>query len=107
MTELAQQQESDGLNESVRSRISGVLAQFPHVTRAVLYGSRALGRYRMGSDIDLVLMGEIDTTQLNRIATALDDLLLPWEIDLSYHAAIENTDLLDHIDRAGVEFYSR
>jgi predicted nucleotidyltransferase len=47
-----------GLSEGTLARIRGVLASHAEVERAVLYGSRAQGNYRDGSDIDLCLMGE-------------------------------------------------
>ncbi len=72
-----------------------------------LYGSRALGSYREGSDIDLTLLGEIDLTTLNHISLKLDDLLLPYEIDLSVFDEIENAELREHIQRVGKVFYQR
>jgi predicted nucleotidyltransferase len=49
-------------------RIQGVLEQFPEVEKALLYGSRAKGTYRPGSDIDLTLCGSgLGLTQLARI----------------------------------------
>jgi predicted nucleotidyltransferase len=56
----------------------------------VLYGSRAKGNYRRGSDIDLTLWGEISFPALLNLHTALDDLLLPWMIDLSIYDRLEN-----------------
>ncbi|GAL00503.1 type I restriction-modification system specificity subunit S [Nonlabens ulvanivorans] len=59
------------------------------------------------SDIDLTLVGNTLTlAQLYAIETALDDLLLPYKIDLSIFHKIENNDLIDHIERVGVEFYN-
>ena len=42
----------------VAERIRAVLVRHPSVTRAVLFGSRAKGNFREGSDIDLALEGE-------------------------------------------------
>lgn len=67
--------------------IQMVLATYPEVEAVILYGSRALGRHRIDAD--------------------LDDLLLPWVIDLSALAAISHPALLDHIQRAGVLLYRR
>lgn len=67
-----------------------------------------MGNYRNGSDIDLVLEGtEINLSLLSRIETELDDLLLPYKIDLAIHHKIENPELLEHIQRVGVCFYER
>jgi predicted nucleotidyltransferase len=97
-----------GLPESAVARIGQVLAAHPAVERAVLYGSRAKGTHRPGSDIDLTLFGESLTARdLGGIADALDELLLPYTIDLSLYAALDHPGLRDHIDRVGVVFYER
>jgi predicted nucleotidyltransferase len=97
---------SDGLSPDQRRAIQSVLARYPQVTAAVLYGSRAMGRQRPGSDIDLTLQGEIDLFTLNEISNALDDLLLPFTIDLSAWNDIDNQELKDHIRRVGKTFWS-
>jgi predicted nucleotidyltransferase len=96
---------SDGLTDQQRLSIQQVFQSFPQVEQALLYGSRAMGRYRAGSDIDLTLRGEIDLSLLNKISLSLDDLLLPYEIDLSVLLQIDNPDLRDHIQRKGIVFY--
>lgn len=98
---------NDGLTDLQRLSICKVLQNFPQVEQALLYGSRAMGRYRPGSDIDLTLTGDIDLTSLNKISTLLDDLLLPYDIDLSVFGQIDNSDLCDHIKRKGVVFFER
>jgi predicted nucleotidyltransferase len=76
------------------------------VKQAILYGSRAKGNYRHGSDIDWCLVGETLTlTQLLKIENEMDDLLLPYKIDLSRLHALDNPELMEHIQRVGVVFY--
>lgn len=95
-----------GLKPDTIARINGVLAAHPEIEQAMLYGSRAKGNYRAGSDIDLCLEGDALTlTQLLEIENELDDLLLPYKIDLSLHHALDNPELIDHIRRVGVVFY--
>ena len=97
-----------GLPDDKRRKIAGVLAEFPQVEAAILYGSRAKGTHRRGSDIDLTLVGEgLDTSLLNAIAVRLDDLLLPEFIDLSSYAHLDNPGLRAHIGRVGREVYRR
>jgi predicted nucleotidyltransferase len=97
---------SFGLKETTIEKIQGVLARYPEIEKAVLYGSRAKGNYRNGSDIDLTLMGDgLTHNQLLRIEMEIDDLLLPYKMDLSLYRQIENSDLLKHIDRVGITFY--
>ena len=44
-----------GLKDITIQKIQQVLAAFPQVEEAILYGSRAKGNYKDGSDIDLTL----------------------------------------------------
>ena len=97
-----------GLPESAIQAIQQVLAAHPEVEQAIVYGSRAMGRQRPASDIDLTLIGPaISAASLARIDADLDDLLLPWMIDLSCLASIHHPALLAHIERAGLELYRR
>ena len=78
------------------------------VQRVVLYGSRALGRYRSGSDVDLCLTAPTMTLgQLLELGAQLDDLLLPWRIDLQLDHLISHEGLREHIQRAGVCLWQR
>jgi predicted nucleotidyltransferase len=97
-----------GLSDETVHKIRGVFARFPQVDKAVLYGSRAKGNYKKGSDIDLTLYGVSLTPELrDRIASALDDLLLPYTIDLSIFDRLDHAKLREHIERVGVVFYER
>lgn len=85
-----------------------VFASYPVVEKATLYGSRAKGNFKPGSDIDLTLHGDALTTGLlAEIADSLDDLLLPYIIDLSIFTTLEHDQLRNHITRVGVEFYRK
>ena len=95
-----------GLKESTITAIQSVFKKYPEIEQALLYGSRAKGTHRKGSDIDLTLVGnELTYFLLNRIETDIDDLLLPYTVDLSLYSHIDNADLLDHIHRVGKLFY--
>jgi uncharacterized protein len=96
-----------GLKESVIESICAVLNRYPQVKKAILYGSRARGNYKTGSDIDLTLVGGDDLTLqiLYRIMDEIDDLLLPYTVDLSLYHQITTPDLLDHIQRVGLTFH--
>jgi predicted nucleotidyltransferase len=98
-----------GLQETPIQKIRAVLAHYPQVERAILYGSRAKGNHRNGSDIDLTLDGGADLTLsvVYRILDDLDELLLPYTIDLSILDNISDPDVIEHIRRVGVLFYDR
>ena len=97
-----------GLPLQTVEQIKRALGRFPEIEQATLYGSRALGRHRPGSDIDLSLSGSaLSETVLARIDTALDELLLPWRFDLLIREQLRSPELIDHIERVGVSFYQR
>ncbi|MEX2565400.1 MAG: nucleotidyltransferase domain-containing protein [Cyclobacteriaceae bacterium] len=97
-----------GLAGQTIEAIQSVFVRYPQIDKAILYGSRAKGTYRKSSDIDLTLEGgALTLSLLNKIDTELDDLLLPYQIDLSIRHKIGNTDLQDHIERVGKVFYNK
>lgn len=79
-----------------------------NVQRALIYGSRAKGNFRSNSDIDIMVEGELLTIgDLSMIDARLDDLLLPWQIDLCARNRVGNKGLLDEVDKWGVVVYQR
>jgi predicted nucleotidyltransferase len=97
-----------GLKENITKSIENILTDFPQVEAVIIYGSRAKGNYRPGSDIDLTFKGDnLNLGILNKISLQIDDLLLPYTFDLSVFNHIDNDDLLDHIERVGKVFYQR
>ncbi|MFN5168472.1 MAG: nucleotidyltransferase domain-containing protein [Cyclobacteriaceae bacterium] len=96
-----------GLTQDTVEKIKSVLAQFPEVEAAILYGSRAKGNYKEWSDIDLALTGEIGLPKLFNITHLLDELSLPYFFDVTLLKDIQNLDLREHINRRGVPFYNR
>ncbi len=97
-----------GLPVSTMAQIHGVLSRHPEVERVTLYGSRAKGNFKPGSDIDLTLSGTgLDERIRGRIDEELDDLLLPYQFDLSVFTSSTHADLIDRIRRVGMVFYER
>lgn len=95
-----------GLEEDTINKINGVFRQYENIDEVIVYGSRAKGNYKKGSDIDLTIKSETFTlAELLQIENHLDDLLLPYKIDLSLFHQIANTELLEHIKRVGKIFY--
>lgn len=97
-----------GLPPTTSSTILRILAEVPDVEKAVIYGSRAKGNYRPGSDIDLTLFGSgLNLDLLGQIAARLDESPIPYQVDLSVFDQIENASLREHIERVGKVFYER
>ena len=90
-----------GLPPDASARILEVLRSEPAVREVWLYGSRAMGRHRPGSDIDLTLVAPgLSHDDHLRLMVALDDLLLPWRLDLSLHHELP-APLQEHVARVG------
>jgi len=100
-----------GLSPGTLQKIRQTLAQHPHVQCAVVYGSRAKGTHKPGSDIDLTLHAvpgaSIDSRELGDIMEEIDELLLPYMMDLSVFDHIDNDALRGHIERVGQVLYAR
>ena len=97
-----------GLSDHTLKKIRQALAAYPSVEKAVIYGSRAKGTYSRGSDIDLTLFGaDLDQKQCSDIEDALDELLLPYMIDLSVYELLDHEGLKQHIDRVGKVLYRK
>ena len=97
-----------GLSDRTIEKIHSVFEKYPQIEKAILYGSRATDTYQNGSDIDLTFCGEgLTHSVLTKIDNDLDDLLLPWTIDISDFSQIGNTDMVAQIELHGVNFYER
>ena len=97
-----------GLPAASLQALQAVLARHPGVLHADIYGSRAKGNFRPGSDIDLSLFGDALTAQdMLQIDREIDSLDLPYKVDLSLFAHIEDPALRAHIERVGQVLYQR
>lgn len=87
-------------------KISALFAGYNCIREAVLFGSRAKGNYRNGSDIDIALKGElINSKILTQLELDYENLYLPWKLNLVVYDGISNEELKDHIDRVGKRIY--
>lgn len=97
-----------GLPDHTTDTIRRILAEVPAVEKAVIYGSRAKGNFRPGSDIDLTLFGQgLDLATLGAIAARLDESPIPYQVDLSLFDQLDHAGLREHIERVGQVFYVR
>jgi predicted nucleotidyltransferase len=95
-----------GLSIKTIESIQGIFKKYQKIESVFIYGSRAKGNFKNGSDIDLTIDGaELTLTDLFKIENELDDLFLPYKIDLSLIHHIESAELLEHIKRVGKVFY--
>ncbi len=93
-----------GLPDHAVRQLGDLFASDARIHAVWLYGSRALGRERPGSDIDLCIEGPaLGLDDLYALENRINDLLLPWKVDLSLMHKIDNPALLDHIRRVGLD----
>ena len=99
---------SFGLPPETLASLRAVFEKYDAIEEVVVYGSRAKGNFRDNSDIDLTLVGKkLTLSLLLEIETEIDDLLLPYKVDLSIKDQIDNPNLIEHIERVGQSFYSK
>lgn len=98
-----------GLNDKIIEDIKSILKKYPEVEKAVIFGSRARGDYRKGSDIDITLFGDKLTNSINtKIFYDIDNLYLIYKIDLINFNTLSNEDKLrQNILNEGVEIYAK
>lgn len=90
-----------GLSPDDLEKIKGVFKNFPLIGEVVLYGSRALGAQKPGSDIDIALKGNLTFSILLRIENQLEELNLPYYFDILLYKDLKEKDLIQHIDQYG------
>ena len=97
-----------GLNDAFILKLQRIFSRYKQIDKVLIYGSRAKGTARNGSDIDLSLVGEnLNLALLYEIDNCIDELDSPYLFDLSLFTQIDNPDLIDHINRVGKVFYQK
>ncbi len=98
----------NGLSNTDLGKMIEVFASYPEIEKVIIFGSRVKGNYKPGSDIDLTLIGKgINLDLLNKVTGKLDDLLLPYLMDVSIFSHTKNSELIDHITRVGKPIFER
>ena len=87
------------------SLILDVFGRHPEITSAKLFGSRAKGTHKPGSDVDLAVWGNVDALGAEAIAAELDELPLPYRFEVKAFDLISLPDLRQHIERVGIRVY--
>lgn len=89
------------------AKLRAIFRAHLQIADAILYGSRAKGTHREGSDIDIALKGTaIDARLLAQIDAEYDALYLPWKLDVCIYDEVTNADLKSHIDRVGISLFN-
>ncbi|MBM7560906.1 nucleotidyltransferase domain-containing protein [Fusibacter tunisiensis] len=98
-----------GLLDRDLKLISEAANKYQQIEEVVLFGSRAMGNYKKGSDVDLAIIGEhIDRKILRRMSDDLnEEYPLPYFFDVLNYNDISNEELKKHIDSVGKSIYKR
>ncbi|MBW1614976.1 MAG: nucleotidyltransferase domain-containing protein [Deltaproteobacteria bacterium] len=98
-----------GLSEKNILLIKDTFKKYPQIEEAVIFGSRAMGNYKKGSDIDMALKGEnINFNITAKINYKLnEEFPLPYMFDIVNYNNIDNENLKRHIDNEGKIFYNK
>lgn len=96
--------QNTGLSPSDIEHIKKTLSQYPCIETVILFGSRAKGSHKKGSDIDIAIkFSSHNHPPIQLIHDALEEKTpLPYFFDVLDMDTIENTDLLEHINRVGL-----
>ncbi|MCL2416727.1 MAG: nucleotidyltransferase domain-containing protein [Bacteroidales bacterium] len=97
-----------GLKDKELTELQNLFSRYTDIEKVVLYGSRAIGNYKTFSDVDITLVGDdLTHSQLNKLSLDIDDLLLPYQFDISIFHTLKNDGLIDHIQRVGITIYQK
>lgn len=88
--------------------IISTIKRFPEIEKAMIFGSRAMGNYKKGSDIDIACFGNnISLESTSRLKSILNEALpIPFFVDVLCFDTLDNTELKMHIKHFGITIYS-
>ena len=97
-----------GLSDKELGEVTLVFKRFPGIQEAVLFGSRALGTFKPGSDVDIALKGRITLQDVARVKSSLEEESpMPYLFDVVDYHTIETPAFKQHIDKHGKSIYKR
>lgn len=97
-----------GLKQKIINDLKTIFSEFDNIEKVILYGSRAKGNYKNGSDIDLTFYGnDLNLKTIYAIEDKIEELNLIYTFDLSIFNQIDNQNLIEHINRVGKVFYQK
>ena len=97
-----------GLEKNIIGKFISVFEQNSKVDKAIIFGSRAKGNYRPDSDIDIAIKGQdITTNDIIKMSIAFEEKGITQKADLINYYSIKEPLLTEHIDRVGIELFSR
>jgi predicted nucleotidyltransferase len=100
---------SFGLTKEDMVFIVSAIGQFDEIKKAVIFGSRAKGNYKPGSDVDIAIFGDgITFNTLSRLHAILEEESpMPYFFDIVDYSHLTHTELKEHIERVGITIFER
>jgi uncharacterized protein len=98
-----------GLSRQDIEEILKTFRHFPEIDEAILFGSRAKGNYKAGSDVDIAIKGDkIEHACVAGLSSLLnEESSLPYFFDIVHFEQIDEPKLVQHIERVGKRMYMR
>ena len=97
-----------GFSKDQLQEIVEVLAEYPEIESAVLFGSRAMDSFKAGSDVDIAIKGEkVNTSLALKVTGHFEDTNTPFFFDIIAWPTISSKELREHIQRVGEVIYCR
>jgi len=98
-----------GLLERDLKYILEAVGKYPEIEEVIIFGSRAMGNYKKGSDVDLAIVGEnVDRKTVRRLNDDLnEEYPLPYFFDVIKYKDISNQELIKHINCIGKIIYKK
>ena len=97
-----------GLSGKELDAIALIFKKFPGIREAILFGSRAMGTFKPGSDVDIALKGQVALQDVARVKAMLEeDSPMPYLFDVVDYQTIETPAFKEHIDKHGKSIYKR
>lgn len=96
-----------GITQNTINELNNIFNKYENIEKVIIFGSRAKGNFREGSDIDLTIIGDIEREDLMKIKDEIDDSYIPYLFDISIYDNLNSDSLKDHINRVGKIFYQK
>lgn len=98
-----------GINEKSMELLLDTFSKYPQIEEVILFGSRAKGNYKRGSDIDIAIKGKQCSADLAlKLQSYInEELLIPYMVDIVDYQSLNHVELKNYIDRVGKSIYHK
>jgi predicted nucleotidyltransferase len=96
-----------GLKNDDLCSVAEIFRNDPLILEAAVFGSRAKGDYKPYSDVDIVLYGDLNPSDVERVIVDLEELPLIYQFDVVAYGQVKNPDFRRHIERVAVSIYKK